>query len=129
MLMAPMTSHSKAFVVLLLLLALAGCDNGRAKVTALLQPELASDALQIWVSHRSIARTRVPPSEYPPSVKALHPKGVYGSPEGLYITTYAFFVEESGIFVRFDPSFDPPETGDPGFAQLAPNIYWFDAPG
>jgi len=88
-----------------------------------------SDTRGIWLKYKDPLGGPVPPSEYPASVKSLSPELVWATRDGINIVTYSAFVERAGIFIRHNPSFIPPETGDPGYSEIVPNVYWYYAPG
>ena len=113
-------------------LVVAGCDHGRTKAVEVMLPaatELKADTRDLWVRYRDVKYAEVPPAEYPPSVKRLEPTRVSVDPKGVMIETHSVFVESAGIFVRFDPSYEPPRSGDPGFEPVAEDIFWYYAPG
>lgn len=72
----------------------------------------------------------IEPERWPASVAALSPQRVEHKPEGLYIRTRHFFVDERGVFVR-DPkaSFEPTADGDPCYTQIAHNVYLYHSAG
>lgn len=57
------------------------------------------------------------------AVAAIEPRAEGCSSE------HSRFVESAGVFVRHDRTFPPPRRGDPRFEELAPDIYWYYAPG
>lgn len=59
----------------------------------------------------------------------MKPKAVSVDGVGVKIVTYRQFVEIAGIFVRHDPSYQPPTSGENEYKELAPNLYWFYWPG
>jgi hypothetical protein len=122
----------KLIVAVGLTFALVACDRGRARAEAVATPiaaQLKSDTHGVWLRYRGERRREIPPSEQPRSVQQLKPKRVWAGTEGVFLETYDRYVESAGIFIRHDPAFVPPVSGDPGFEQIAPEIYWFFAPG
>ena len=114
------------------MLALVACDRGRTEAVNIavpIAPQLTRETRDLWLRYRDEKWTDVPTTQYPESVRQIRPKRVWAKPEGLYIQTYESFVESAGIFVRHEPGYDPPRSGDPGFERVAAEIYWFYAPG
>lgn len=72
----------------------------------------------------------IPESRWPAAVVELKPKRVYRSDQGVYICTYAFFVEERGVFI-LDPasSFVPSRDGDPRYDVIAPGVFIYRSAG
>lgn len=72
----------------------------------------------------------IPESRWPASVVELKPKRVYRNDRGVYICTYAFFVEEYGVFI-LDPasSFVPSRDGDPSYDVIAPGVFIYRSAG
>jgi hypothetical protein len=92
-------------------------------------PELVNETRELWAQYRTETSREIPVAAYPASIRQLQPKRVWASPQGVYVETYSFFVESAGIFVRHDPAYEPPISGDPGFEPLSSDVYWFYAPG
>ena len=111
------------------LCAFIACDRGRAEVVALAEPqgaELVVQTRSLWMEYRD---REVPSQRYPPAVRALNPRRVSVTRHGVFIETYARYVESAGVFIRHDPTYVPPEGGDPGFERIADDVYWYFAPG
>ena len=137
-----MTHRSATSLVIGLLMFLSGCaqssfpgcilsDDGQSAAEAVAAKSaraLFKETDILWRSSHKEERT-ILPRDYPGSVLALKPSSVRVAPEGVYISIYSCFVTQEGIFIRHDPSFEPPQTGDPGFSSIDGNVYWFDAPG
>jgi hypothetical protein len=120
------------WVATLALAAFVACDHGRSEVVAVAKPQaafLVAETHSLWLEYREQIAREVPASRYPPAVRALHPKHVSASKEGVYVETYTRYVESAGIFIRHDPAYEPPRSGDPGFELVAENVYWYFAPG
>ena len=118
--------------VLVMLAFVVGCDHGRSDVVPVAEREAAaivSETYNLWLTHRDRLDHEIPPAQYPPSVRALQPKRVSADKHGIFIETYARYVESAGVFVRHDHAYEPPRSGDPGFESIAPNVYWYFAPG
>ena len=128
----PLDDMRTTWIVPVLLFALAACDHGRSGVIEIAKPQataLVSETFPLWLEYRDERLRDIPASRYPPSVKALHPKQVRATKQGLFIETYARYVESGGIFIKHDAEYDPPASGDPGFELVAQNVYWYFAPG
>lgn len=90
---------------------------------------LVAKTRSLWLEYRDRTIREIPEARYPAAVRALHARHVRVTDEGIYIETYARYVESAGVFIRHDPSYVPPPTGDPGFEAIAENVYWYFAPG
>lgn len=71
----------------------------------------------------------VPEQAWPASFRPFEPKAVHVDPRGVFLETYSFFVVSAGLFIRLDRAYEPPPTGDPGFTEIEPDLYWYYAPG
>lgn len=119
---------AKRFLVLALLAA-AGCSHGerevRDAVTRANRARLLADAAVLQRRFSFV----VPESQWPPSFRAFKPASVHADPEGVFIETHETFVESAGLFIRLDPAYAPPRSGDPAFTEIEPDLYWYYAPG
>ncbi|WP_226470102.1 hypothetical protein [Luteimonas panaciterrae] len=72
----------------------------------------------------------IPASKWPASVSSLKPLEVSRRPEGVYISTSKFHVEEHGVFI-LDPqsSFSPAKNGDPSYKPITAGIYTYHIAG
>lgn len=121
--------------MLLALAALALSCRGESGVRSRLQSsnrsQLRSEAAQL--QQRYVVRDRsareVPRGEWPKAFIAFDPERVWVNEFGVYICTYAAFVEHAGLFIRTDSSYEPPSSGDPGFKQIDSDFFWYYAPG
>ena len=69
-------------------------------------------------------------SAWPNSFIVLSPKSIRVAEEGLYIVTYSFFVEESGVFgVRDLAEFDWEVMHDPGLLQIEDGLFEYHFTG
>ena len=69
-------------------------------------------------------------SAWPNSFVALSPISIRVAEEGLYIVTYSFFVEESGIFAARDlAEFDWEVRHDPNFLQIKDGLFEYHFTG
>lgn len=119
------------FVFAILILLMLGCDSGESgaiKYARANASGLIAETRLLWMNYKDTPGT-IPESEHTIVVRGLNPKYVYVNANGVTIVTYQFFVERAGIFVRHKPSYIPPSVGDPGFTEVAPDVYWFFAPG
>lgn len=74
-------------------------------------------AAQSLLSHSST--TTVASNSWPEAIRALKPKSVRATPEGLYIETGSWFTQETGIFVPRNPdAFHPRSGGDPEYKLI-----------
>lgn len=107
-----------------LLLMLNGCLAGsRAhELAALLEvaPELM---------HQTPAGAQLPPDRWPAELKALEPKRVYATQDGLYIVTSTFLVQEEGLFLPRSTAFVPRLGNDPEFGFIIDGLYSYELKG
>lgn len=69
-------------------------------------------------------------SAWPKSFAVLSPKSIRVAEEGLYIVTYSFFVEESGLFVARElDKFDWEARHDPEFLQIRGALFEYHVTG
>jgi hypothetical protein len=67
---------------------------------------------------------------WPNSFNVLSPKSVRVAEEGLYIVTYSFFVEESGVFVARElAEFDWEVSPGPSFLQIKDGLFEYHFTG
>lgn len=121
----------RSLTVALLLLVCVAC-RGERKARHFGEEhsrELEAQTQALWARHVTAGIDEVLAAEYPPAVKALRPERVYVTNAGVFITTYSFFVEHAGLFVRHDRSYELPAQGDPGFTPVAGEVFWYYAPG
>ena len=73
----------------------------------------------------------VPPSEWPAGVVDLvGPKAIWVRPEGVYMITSSFFVEERGLFVPREPSKVVASPGtDPSYEPVALDVFTYYVAG
>lgn len=71
----------------------------------------------------------LPHEQWPPSVSALAPKRVHAGPEGIYIVTSEFFVEEKGIFLPRSPGFRARQGTDPQYEPIAEGVFAYRIKG
>jgi hypothetical protein len=108
----------KTFIISLLLLA--SC----ARVPSLSQ----SEAQAVGAAAQSLlgesSTTSVASDSWPEAVRALKPKSVRTTPEGLYIETSSSSSEEAGIFVPRNPdAFHPSSGTDPEYKLIDGNVF------
>lgn len=112
----------QAFLLLLAATLLAGCtpsvSEAEVQALAAVAPELMANPVG------NIA------SPWPTAVADFDPDSVYRSPEGVYIATWDFFVEEGGVFL-LDPqsSFAPSRGTDPAYEPVAGNVFTYHIRG
>ena len=115
--------RSRWFIPLILAALVAGCapsvslDQAKA-IAAESQPLLGHSVGDIVAS------------DWPVMVTSLKPERVYRTPEGVYICTSRFFVEEHGVFI-LDPAapFTPESGGDPGYDPIVTGIFIYRIAG
>ena len=107
-----------------LILALAGCLSGShaRELAALLK--VAPQLMQV-----APASGPLPPDQWPTELKALDPKRVYATPDGLYIVTSTFFVQEEGLFLPRSPTFSATPGRDPEFRFIVDGLYSYKIKG
>jgi hypothetical protein len=89
---------------------------------------IARDAPTLIANHRAISI--IEPSEWPASITALNPEGVFVSIDGLYIVTMTFLASQWGVFVPCNPSTFSPSAGvDPSFTRITEGVYAFHVSG
>lgn len=109
--------------MLLLSMTLVGCA-----------PSLPRDHAQRLAAVRDVLldypEGEIPSSHWPEAVAELKPKRVYRNHQGLYIITYEFFVEQSGIFI-LDPesSFIPSRLQDPSYDVVIAGVFIYRSAG
>jgi hypothetical protein len=109
---------SRIAAVTILIAALAACGRtpppSELADLALATPALLRDFPQMGV---------VPESKWPPAVARLDPERVYVAPDGLYITTSSFFVQEWGLFVPRAPGFTAHPGTDPSYTSVGQGVF------
>jgi len=126
-------------VQVLLILALAlGCTDRRSTAIAYAtkhSEELVTSTRAVWAKYNALPDRDMPPSEYPATVRALHPRQVLASEHGLTIFIHTAYAHVTGVFIRHDPMFEPPgqappppDSDDWHYERLAPDVYWFSRP-
>jgi len=109
--------------LLLLSMTLVGCA-----------PSLPRDHAQRLAAVRDVLldypEGEIPSSHWPEAVAELEPKRVYRNHQGLYIITYEFFVEQSGVFI-LDPEslFIPSRLQDPSYDVVIAGIFIYRSAG
>src|SRR5688572_18075517 len=71
----------------------------------------------------------VPPSQWPAPVANLKPERVYATPEGLYVVSSSFFVQEQGLFVPRSASFTFQPGTDPSYTPIGPGVFSYRIKG
>ena len=123
----------------LLVFALAlGCTDRRSAAVEYAtrhSDELVTSTRAGWTKYKALADRDMPPSEYPPTVRALHPTKVLASEHGLTIFVYTAYAHVTGVFIRHDPTFvapgqapPTPDSDDLRYERLAPDVYWVSRP-
>jgi hypothetical protein len=121
--------HARLLTVIaltVLFLACHGKGRVRSRLDAADRTCLLTEAREL---HARYSGTDVPRSAWPPGIAALEPEAVSVDRYGVRVCTSTIFVESAGVFIRMDPSFDPPTRGDPKYEQLYPDFYWYYSPG
>ena len=67
--------------------------------------------------------------KWPAAVSALDAKNVYARPEGIYIVTSTFLVEEKGIFIPRSAVFQTPAGADPQYKLIVKGLYSYQIKG
>ncbi|MET0755521.1 MAG: hypothetical protein ABWY31_05320 [Pseudoxanthomonas sp.] len=110
-----------------LLIAFAVCACGR-RLTATSLEAIASEGRGLddeRFQFGSIASDR-----WPPAIAALRPERVYRTPDGLYIATDSFFVEERGLFVPDSKAAVlPGRESDPSYEVLCEGVFAYEIKG
>lgn len=118
----------------LLAVLLAGCRGEgevRSQLTSADRARLLADArdLHARYARRGKFAREVPRNEWPASLAAFRPERVRVEDFGVYLCTYELFVEHAGLYIRTEPSYAPPPTGDPAFEPLGSEFFWYYSPG
>jgi hypothetical protein len=71
----------------------------------------------------------LPREKWPAAVSALGAKKVYARPEGLYIVTSTFFVEEKGLFLPRSAVFQTQANTDPQYKLIIEGLYTYQIKG
>ncbi len=75
------------------------------------------------------AGAQLPPDQWPTELKALEPKRVYATQDGIYIVTSTMFVREKGLFLPRFPAFVPRSGNDPEFGFIVEGLYSYELEG
>jgi hypothetical protein len=95
--------------------------DAAATETILVDAQLILDNASIGTLERSA---------WPESFSTLSPKAVRVAEEGLFIVTYSFYVEESGIFVPRDlAEFEWEPRSDPSFLPIGGGLFEYHFTG
>lgn len=130
-------TRSNASVLFVLLLALSCADRRPAVVDYATRhaDELVTATRAGWARHKALADSDIPPSEYPAAVLALHPAKVTASEHGVTMFIYTSYGNVTGVFIRHDPTFEPPgqrppvpDSDEMRYERLARDVYWFSRP-
>jgi hypothetical protein len=71
----------------------------------------------------AVEARNLPSEEWPEQIRIIDPQSVRIRPEGLYIVTSAWFVEEAGLFVPRHPAFSPVAGSDPEYRRLHGRVF------
>jgi hypothetical protein len=71
----------------------------------------------------------LPREKWSAAVSALGAKKVYARPEGLYIVTSTFFVEEKGLFLPRSAVFQTQAGTDPQYKLIVEGLYSYEIKG
>jgi hypothetical protein len=71
----------------------------------------------------------VPASKWPAAVARLKPERVYATPDGLYIATSSFFVQEWGLFVPRSAGFVAQPGTDPSYTSIGQGVFSYHLKG
>lgn len=104
---------------------LAGCTPHLSEFQV---DAIARDAPTVIANYH--APSIIEPSDWPASIAALNPEGVFVSVDGLYIVTTSFLASQWGVFVPCSPKGFSPATGhDPTYTLVANGVYTFHISG
>ncbi len=113
----------KSVAVAFLVIALAACSPrlqpSDLASLASAAPALLQDPLQAG---------DIPASKWPAAIARLKPDRVYATPDGLYIATSSFFVQEWGLFVPRS-GFTPQQGTDPSYTSIGQGIFSYHVKG
>jgi hypothetical protein len=114
----------KIVFLVLLSFCLAACMPG-SKATEL--AALLKEAPQLFqVAPHS---GPLPREKWPAAVSELGAEKVYARPEGLYIVTSTFFVEEKGLFLPRSAVFQAQTGTDPQYKLIVKDLYSYRIKG
>lgn len=100
----------------------AGCTPSVSETEAQALSSAASGLMANPVGHIA------PP--WPSAVASFGPSEVYRRPEGVYIRTWGYFVEEGGVFILDpDSSFAPSRGTDPSFEPVSGSVFTYHIRG
>lgn len=72
----------------------------------------------------------LPREVWPASIVTLEPRAVYVRADGLYITTWSFFIEERGVFVANAKALFKPGRGtDPQYEPVGHGVFVYRIAG
>lgn len=131
----PSKSHDfvAAFAsVVCVCLLFSGCRGEyrlRRTLARVQHEQLRRDAAAVYARFGGAGVCEIPEASWPASFSPFRPRSVWIDQHGVYVCTQTRFVETAGLFVRVDPSFEPPRRGDPGFNRIEGDFFWFLAPG
>jgi hypothetical protein len=68
-------------------------------------------------------------TQWPDAIARFKPERVYATPDGLYVVTSSFFVEEEGLFVPRSADFAPQPGTDPSYTSLGTGVFSYRIKG
>ena len=71
----------------------------------------------------------IPAAKWPTAIARLKPERVYATPDGLYVATSSFFVQEWGLFVPRSAGFTPQRGTDPSYTSIGQGIFSYRVKG
>ena len=71
----------------------------------------------------------IPEQRWPEQILVLKPESVRLTPEGLYVVTSSWFVEEVGFFIPRYYGVLPDDSGEPKFRRLHENLFSYRISG
>ena len=117
---AALGSKCMRAVAIICCLLLAAC----VRMPSVSQPEAAGLEAVADALLESASSSESVSTAWPEQIRVLGPKAVRVTPDGLYVVTSSWFVEEVGFFVPRDPdAFSPVAGGDPEYRRLHGHVF------
>lgn len=92
-----------------------------------LEAEAIESAAVAWLI--TPGKRNITSADWPEAIRALSPKSVRVSADGVYVVTSSIFVEEAGVFIPRDTAFSPGRGGDPEYKSIHGRVFSYRVRG